>query len=236
MQEQTKRGFFRADIHLHTTYSRAFMTPEELVDYVLSQTELRLIAITDHNSIQGGLDARAYLKKHKHRDGLDIIVGSEIKSADGHILGLFLEQDIPHLLSAAETIAAIHDQKGLAIAAHPFTHWLKRLGMNGLGSKIRHLSLDAVETRNSSFTEIYSNCITKTLNYYWQRLPETGGSDAYILPMVGKTYTLFEGETIQDFYQAITDGNIYAGGSVCGLLTMFDLLIKRPPVTRRSKT
>lgn len=226
----------RADIHLHTTYSYALMTPEELVDFVIARTTLRLVAITDHNTIQGGIDAYNHLEKHPRRDELDIIIGSEVKSADGHILGLFLKQDIPPSMSAEKTITAIHNQGGLAIAAHPFTHWLKHLGMNGLGNKIRHLPLDAVEVRNSSFTEVYANYFAQILNRHWQRLPETGGSDAYSLSMVGKTYTLFEGNTTHSLYQAIVNGNTYTGGSVCNLLTMFELLVKRPPFVRKSKT
>ena len=105
--------------------------------------------------------------------------------------------------------------------------------MKGLGNKLRYLSVDAVETRNSSLTEIYSNHITRILNHCWQRLPEVGGSDAYLLSMVGKTCTLFEGRTSEDLYDAIIRGNTYASGSVCGLSTMIDLLIKRPPALQR---
>lgn len=236
MRTEAARRQSKADIHVHTMYSHALMSSEELLEYVLRRTTLRLVAITDHNTIQGALDGRAYLEKRGFRDRLDIIVGSEIRSADGHILGLFLQEDVPPMLPAEETIAAIHEQEGLAVGAHPFTHWFSRWGMVGLGSKIRHLDLDAVEARNSSLTEIYSNLITKILNSCWQSLPETGGSDAYTLPMVGKAYTVFNGETSRDLYESIVSGDCYTAGSVCGPWTMLDLLVRRPPARRRVDT
>jgi predicted metal-dependent phosphoesterase TrpH len=67
------------------------------------------LAITDHNGIEGALEAQAL-------GDVRVIIGEEISSSDGHLLGLFLRERIPFGLSGEETCAAIHAQEGLARA------------------------------------------------------------------------------------------------------------------------
>jgi predicted metal-dependent phosphoesterase TrpH len=110
----------KADIHIHTTYSDGLMTPEAVVEYAATETQLSVIAITDHDTIAGAVAARRYWQcNQRDLSHLDIIIGSEITSRDGDIVGLFLKEDVPAGLSAAETVQAIHAQSGLAIAVHP---------------------------------------------------------------------------------------------------------------------
>src|SRR4029450_10551158 len=78
--------------------------------------------------------------------GVDVVVGEEISTLNGHLLGLFLEELVPPGLTALETIARIHDQGGLAVAAHPF-HPLRGVdrGQYSVGRLIPDLPLDASE-------------------------------------------------------------------------------------------
>lgn len=223
----------KADIHLHTTYSNGLMTPEELVNYVIGKTDLRVIAITDHDTIEGGLIAQDYLSQNRHcHSGLEVVVGAEITSAEGHILGLFLNHDVPTMMSAEETIGAIHAEGGIAVAAHPHAHWLKWLGMKGVGNAICCLPLDAIETLNATPTEVYANWLAQWVNRFGQCLPETGGSDAYCTFMVGKAYTLFEGDSATDLHQALSCGKVKARGFV---YNPFIALIYKMLVYRRLK-
>ena len=81
----------KADIHIHTTYSDGLMTPEAVIEYTATETQLRVIAITDHDTIAGAVAARRYWHRYQRDFGhLDIIIGSEITSQDGDIVGLFL--------------------------------------------------------------------------------------------------------------------------------------------------
>src|SRR3979409_983730 len=112
----------RADLHMHTTCSDGWPTPHELVDHAARRARLSVIAVTDHAPIEGALRAREYAAK---RTRFQVIVGEEVSSRDGHIVALFLERRVRPGMSAAATVHAIHDQGGLAIAAHPFwrTEW-----------------------------------------------------------------------------------------------------------------
>src|SRR4051812_20419617 len=99
-----------ADLHLHTSFSDGWPSPEEVVDHVTLATDLDLIAVTDHDTVEGALRA----VEHSQRSGgVPVIVGEEISSRQGHILGLFLEERIRPGLSAATTIDEIHRQGGL---------------------------------------------------------------------------------------------------------------------------
>lgn len=106
-----------ADLHVHTTWSDG----DDLEKVLLSAVDkgLDAIAITDHDEIGGALLARRIV--HERRLPLAIIPGIEISSKHGHIGGLFLTQKIPAGMSAQETVKAIHELGGVAVAHHPFT-------------------------------------------------------------------------------------------------------------------
>src|SRR5262249_16827629 len=123
----------KADIHIHTIFSDGLMSPEALVEFAATQTDLRVIAVTDHDTMAGGLVARAYRHYFPNDFGhLDVIVGPEITSRDGDILALFINEDIPPKLSAAETVERIHAQGGLAVAAHPYAFAFSLIGKEGM--------------------------------------------------------------------------------------------------------
>lgn len=209
----------KADVHIHTTFSDGLNEPEAVVNYVLTQTDLSVIAITDHNTIDGARVAYDYWHKHRHEfRELEVIKGVEVSSSNGHILGLFLEEDIPMNMSPADTVAAIHEQGGLAIAAHPFTHLLPFTDFHGVGRRIAHLPLDGVEARSSVPTELYANWMTMFYNQRHARHASLGSSDAHYLTMIGKTYTLFPGKTAQDFRQAVLNKTVRDGGRINGLV------------------
>jgi predicted metal-dependent phosphoesterase TrpH len=228
----------KADIHIHTVFSDGLMTPEALVEFAIARTDLNVIAVTDHDTISGGLVARAYAQYfQKQFRPFEVIVGSEITSAEGEILALFIEKDIPPGLSAAETVARIHEQGGLAIAAHPFAHSSKILpidGMTGAGRLIATVAFDGIEARNGTPSEWVSNRWTQYQNRRLANRPETGGSDTHYLPTVGSSYTCFAGTTAEDLRASILAGTISAGGHVYNPLHIFGLayevLMKRLPV------
>ena len=195
----------KADLHIHTCYSDGHPTVRAVLDHVARRSRLQVIAITDHDTIEGALEARI----HQHRYSFAIIVGEEVSSRDGHILGLFLERRIPPGLSAAETIVAIHEQNGLAIAAHLFIDWpfpSQRIMMQGVGRRISTLPFDGVEVDNSTPFLRPANFRARHYNRAFRQLPEIGNSDAHIVEAIGKGYTRFSGTTAADLRLAIESG------------------------------
>lgn len=209
----------KADIHIHTTCSDGLMTPEAAVEYAATETDLSVIAIADHDTIEGAVSARRYQRRHQ-RDlrHLDIIIAAEITSRQGDILGLFLNDDVPAGLSAAETVEAIHAQGGLAIAAHPYSFLLPTI-VTGVKGLVYKLPFDGIETRNGTPTEFPGNYLAQWSNRR-RALPETGGSDAHYLTTIGQTYTLFPGNSAADLRRAIQTGQVQAGGQVYSMFTL----------------
>ena len=111
----------RVDCHNHSYYSPdSILSPKTMLSRA-RRRGLDVIAVTDHNTVRGGLVAQELAAKRFPE--LRVIVGEEVRTADGEVLGLFLSQDIPRDLSAVETIERIHAQGGVAGAPHPFdTH------------------------------------------------------------------------------------------------------------------
>ncbi len=104
-----------ADLHLHTQWSDG-----DKLDRVLKQAlalNLDAIAVTDHDEIDGALEARRLV--HEKRLRIAVIPGIEISSRDGHIGALFVQKKIPKGLSAEETVDLIHQAGGIAVAHHP---------------------------------------------------------------------------------------------------------------------
>jgi len=208
----------KADIHIHTIFSDGLMSPEALIEFVLKETHLDVVAVTDHDTTAGARVAQAYVRHFESSfRSLEVIIGTEVTSADGDILALFVEDDLPAGKTAAETVALIHEQGGLAIAAHPFSHapFLLRMdGMKGVQKLIASVPFDGVEVRNGTPTEWLSNRISYWQNRRGPARSETGGSDGHYLPSVGKAYTRFPGKTADDLRRAIESGTTAAGGRV----------------------
>ena len=197
----TQRGM--ADLHMHTHYSDGRPTVRTLLDHVARRTTLQVVAITDHDTVEGALEARALQGRYP----FEIVVGEEVSSREGHILALFIERRVPPGLSATETLAAIHEQGGLAIAAHPFiTTWAvgaQEITMQGVGKRIATLPFDGVEIDNSTPLMGLANLRARRFNRLAQRLAELGCSDAHIVEAIGKSFTRFPGRNAADLREAL---------------------------------
>jgi predicted metal-dependent phosphoesterase TrpH len=199
----------RADLHMHTTASDGWPTPQELVDHAARRASLSVIAVTDHDTIEGALRAREHAAK---RARLHVIVGEEVSSRDGHIVALFLERRIRPGMTAAATVHAIHDQGGLAIAVHPFwrTERVARSGrVHGVGWLAAELDFDGIEVENATPGFYVFNQLAHRLNL-GLGAAELGSSDAHILDAVGRAYTEFPGKTPEALRTAIESGTTAA--------------------------
>lgn len=195
-----------ADLHIHTTASDGVATPAEVLDWVCDRTDLRVIAIADHNTNVGAIEAARIARE---RDlPIDVIVAQEVESSDGHIIGLWTPQLVTPSMPAAETVAAIHAQGGLAVAAHPFAPRLwSHAGLDrGRRSVYGSVDYDAMEVANSTPLLFVANFVAQLYqSRNSDRFACTGGSDAHILSVIGSSRTYFPGETPEDLRVAIQE-------------------------------
>lgn len=204
----------RADMHLHTLYSDGTMEVQALLDQVEHGTELDLVAITDHERIDGALRA-----KELHDAGdyhFELVVGEEITTRRGHLLALFLTERVPALRPLEETIERIHDQGGIAIAAHPLAPLTPSLGHRSLlrlhhDPDPRH-QLDAIEMLNPSVAGRARRPHRAALNEL-MGLAAVGNSDAHVLEHIGTGWTWFAGASAEAYRVAVTSRTTEAEGT-----------------------
>ena len=206
----TEREMWRAErgghaaLHMHTTYSDGTGSVEEVLAFAQTRTDLDVIAVTDHDTIQGALRARDLVASGGYR--FEVIVGEEISTREGHLLALFLERPVRPGLSIERSIEMVHEQGGLAIVAHPFNrifrHSVQRNVMDRL-LRQPEVHPDGIETLNGSFAGIGSSRVAMTLSRRLYRWAETGGSDAHTPTAIGCARTRFDGTTAADLRAAL---------------------------------
>jgi len=193
----------KIDMHVHSNYSAdSLITPEELIFYA-KKRGLDGVAVTDHDRLDGALKISA------ETDFL-IIPGIEVRSSEGHVVGLNVTKPVSPKMSATETVNRIHEAGGIAVACHPTGSF-----KGGLGKHVNS-SFDAVEVINSSAIPFgYS---VKQNAKIASRLgkPRLAGSDAHYGPEIGCAYTLVNAEPdVNDVIEAIRRGLCQPfGGSI----------------------
>ena len=206
----------RADTHLHTEYSgfqklgvikfpESVVQPDKQVDKA-RENGMDVVCITDHDETHGAFLAERYARQKY--DDIEVVVGEEVTTADGEIIGLFLTERIPDMLSVEETVDIIREQGGLVIAPHPFSFHVP-----GLKERILDLDIDGFEVINGGHPDKYTNMFAKlVMDRYPGRWAETSGSDAHSVYTTGYNWTEFPGTTADDFRKAILDKTTKACG------------------------
>ena len=205
----------KADLHIHSLYSDGTASLAEILDWVERATDLDLVAITDHERIDGALRAR---ELHAAGDyHFDLAVGEEITTRRGHVLALFVEKRIPALRPLAETIERIHDAGGIAVAPHGMAPLTPSLGAGSLKAlhedpkPARHL--DAIELINPSAAGRARHGARRRLNAELLQLPGIGASDAHILEGIGTAWTWFPGVSALEFRAALAEAQLEPAGA-----------------------
>jgi len=204
----------KADLHIHSAYGDGTATIEDILGYVERKTDLDLIAVTDHDNIEGSLRARELVAKGNYR--FEVMVGMEITTLAGHLLALGIEKPIRRFLSLPKTIEKIHKQGGICIIPHPVSWLTRSIGLGAIKRVMNRadegLYFDGLETFNPSGA---GQIIFERVNELNQRLlglPQFGGSDAHHLGGIGTGYTLFKGRTAADFIRSLRDKKTEAQG------------------------
>ena len=197
----TREG--RADLHIHSLASDGTASVIDIVEHAAGSAGLDVIAVTDHERIDSAVAARELARERGL--SLEVIVGEEISTRGGHLLGLFLTERIQPWRSLKSTIAAVHAQGGLAIPAHPLFPYplcaqaavLRRL----LADPDPVFHPDALEAFNPTTLGRGSRRVAEFIAAHG--LAGIGCSDAHALGSIGQGYTTFPGRTADDLRAAI---------------------------------
>jgi predicted metal-dependent phosphoesterase TrpH len=145
-----------AILHCHSLYSPDSNLSLQSIINVCTAHQISVIALTDHNEIQGALELQKIAP-----EGMQVIIGEEISSIEGHIIGLFLERKIAPGLSIEETILQIRSQGGVVLLPHPFD----RIRKGSIGLEVTQRIKDKID-----FIEIFNaRCLLKSDNVKAER-------------------------------------------------------------------
>jgi len=194
-----------ADLHIHSIYSDGTATVNAILHHASTSTELDVIAITDHDTLQGALRARDQAAQFR----IDVVPGMEITTSEGHLLALFLQQPVKSGMSYLETAEQVRLFGGLPFAAHPAGYRINSIGAARLRRLLERYPglLAGVEAENGSLIHLSDNERAQTLR--WELgLPGLGNSDAHMLDAIGCAYTAFPGKTAGDLRRALETGAV----------------------------
>ncbi len=219
----------KADFHIHSSIGDAVCSPYEIVDYVEHHTDLDVIAITDHDQIKGGIIAREYALKNNYK--VNVIVGEEVSTLSGHLIGLFMKKRIKRYTKLIDTIKDIHGQGGICIIPHPLSWLTTSLGEKAirkvLESKDDDVYFDAVELMGPSIAAKVTEEKAKVLNETLWHLTRVAASDAHSLKGIGTCYTIFEGKTENDFVASIKNNKTTYNGRHWTFKEHWELFIEK---------
>jgi predicted metal-dependent phosphoesterase TrpH len=211
----------KLDMHTHSEYSPDSRTPLAAQAKALVAAGIDVVCATDHNTIEGALRLRELATS------LRVIVGEEVTTRDGEIIGLFLEKPIPRGLSGEETIARIHEQGGVVSVPHPFSrnrlYHIKREALESLWSQI-----DCIEIFNAR--EAFAADNKRAEAYANERkIPGAVGSDAHRVSEIGRAWLEIDEFTDQrSFIESVRNGAVHGRltGSAIHLATRYDVFRK----------
>jgi predicted metal-dependent phosphoesterase TrpH len=194
-------GRLRVDLHTHTMWSGdSTTTPEEFAAAVAA-SGLDVVCITDHNAIAGAVELE---------DRLDarVIVGEELRTAAGEIIGLFLTDRIPMGVGPVDAAKAIRDQGGVVYVPHPFDPMRRNLSEAALYELAEKDLIDAIEVLNAK-TSLAS--LNRRAAEFAAEFGIVGGagSDGHVPDALGAAYVEIDRfETPLEFLAALATGDV----------------------------
>jgi hypothetical protein len=204
----------RADLHIHTLASDGVDGIEAILDYAVAHTDLDVLGIADHERIDAAVAAQTLARARGLR--VEIVVGEEITTLEGHLLALFLVERIRPFRTMRTTIGEVHEQGGIAIPAHPLFPYplcaqawtLRRL----LAAGDPHVQPDALEAFNPT---TFGRFVHERVGAFAAALgvATVGNSDAHEAAAIGTGFTTFPGRTAEDVRRAILGGTTGWEGS-----------------------
>jgi hypothetical protein len=191
-------------MHVHTEVSPDAYTRIDDLPRIISEKGLDGVAVTEHNHF----DPPRF-------DGVIILPGIEISSAEGHVIAIGVREIIPRKLSADETIQRIHDQDGIAIIPHPYDPVCECVKISNL-----NVRPDAVETMNADALSFGISNYLARRDAFKFNLPQVGGSDSHIPESIGDCYTLIDSpsHSVDDILAAIRKGGTHPIGHATSVM------------------
>ena len=191
----------KADLHIHTALSDGMGTISAVLE-AASRTDLDIIAITDHDRVDGALEAVDLAPRY----GISVIPGAEITTAEGHLVALYINRPIPPRLPLHDTVLRVAEQGGLCIVAHPMAPFLNSIKAPNLiwalADPLVAGTLVGLEVYNGGLPQLANNRRALVLGEK-TGLAQVASSDSHLLWTIGMWATEFPGSSPADLRLAL---------------------------------
>jgi predicted metal-dependent phosphoesterase TrpH len=195
----------KADLQLHSDLGDGLAPPEAILD-AAERAGMNVIALTDHDDIRGAFLIRDLASRRN--SPVEIVTGIEVTTRSGHLLALWVEEEIPMFAPLKQTIALIHSLGGVAIAPHPLSFLTFSIGegaLRALHAATPECRIDGIELVNPSYAGRVRRKRAAWLNEKLLGAAETGSSDAHHARLVGTAWTDFPGTSAAELRRAIAE-------------------------------
>ena len=196
-------GWVRVDLHSHTMWSGDSTTTAEELEQAVTDCGLDVLCITDHHAVKGAQELAGRLPCR-------VVVGEELRTHAGEVIGLFLTEHVPFGVSPEEAAQRIRAQGGLVYVPHPFDPMRRNLAEPALLDLVGAGLVDAIEVRNAKTSLESLN--RRAAEFAVEHVLLAGaGSDAHVPDALGAAYVEmpdFDGPT--EFLTSLARGRIVA--------------------------
>jgi predicted metal-dependent phosphoesterase TrpH len=173
-------AWVRVDLHSHTMWSGDSTTTPDEVEQAVIDSGIDVLCITDHNAVKGAQELADRLPCR-------VIVGEELRTHAGEIIGLFLSERVPFGVAPAEAARLIRDQGGVVYVPHPFDPMRRNLTEAALDALVAEGLVDAIEVFNAKTS--LSSLNRRAAEFALQHgLLAGAGSDAHVPLAIGAAY------------------------------------------------
>lgn len=173
-------GWVRVDLHSHTMWSGDSTTTPEEIERAVVDSCIDVLCITDHNAIAGAVELADRLTCR-------VVVGEEMRTSAGELIGLFLTERVPMGAPPAETARLIRDQGGVVYVPHPFDPMRRHLAADALVELVNDGLVDAMEVLNAKTSLASLNRRAEEFATH-HGLHAGAGSDAHVPDAIGAAY------------------------------------------------
>ncbi len=201
LAEPCRPGWVRVDLHSHTMWSGDSTTTPDEIEQAVVESGIDVLCITDHNAVKGA-------EQLADRLPCRVVVGEELRTHAGEIIGLFLTDRIPFGTPPADAARAIRAQGGIVYVPPPFAPMRRNLAEAALDALVAEGLVDAIEVLNAK-TSLAS--LNRRADEYARRfdLAAGAGSDAHVPDALGAAFVEmpdFDGPA--DFLAKLREGVI----------------------------
>jgi predicted metal-dependent phosphoesterase TrpH len=201
LAEPVEDGWVRVDLHTHTMWSGDSTTTVEEIVAAVAHSGLDVLCVTDHNSIAGAGAVAERLER-------PVVVGEELRTSAGELIGLFLTERVPMGIAPAEAARRIRDQGGVVYVPHPFDPMRRNLSERALYELAEDGLLDAIEVLNAKTSLASLNARAAAFASEFD-LPGGAGSDAHVPDALGAAFVEMPAfESPQRFLDGLRVGRV----------------------------